>query len=162
MGRKTNCCSSRTLYHTVSIASKTFLVTENCAFDSICLSCHGLTKIPSPHTRPVYAASHLFQIHPLAFCLLSIYLEWGHLLGMAAVRPHCLLTKVNLFAFRCCFLMSDFLPGSQLKRDWAFCQPVCSGFSHVFTLKMQIKTASLEGLIQYPRRPLSLLFMLLF
>lgn len=31
----------------------------------------------------------------LAFCLLGVYLEPRYVLGMAAVRPHRLLTKVN-------------------------------------------------------------------
>lgn len=59
----------------VSIASKTFLVTENCAFDSICLSCHGLTKIPL-RTQGQYMQYHIcFKYTPWHFVYLVFTLS---------------------------------------------------------------------------------------
>ena len=92
----------------LTVASETCPVTKNWAFDSMwpfCLSHHGLTKIPSPHTRPVYAASHVSQTHSLVFCLLSLYLQQRCVLGMAAFRP-CVyslrwIEVISVFAFHC-------------------------------------------------------------
>lgn len=101
------------------------------------------------HMRPVQAIPR-FITHSSTSRLLGVYHERRRFFGMAAVRPCCLLTKVN---HRWCLCshsivllpkVLDFLPRKSLKKGLSTVSTCCSIF-HVFTLKMQIKTASLEG-----------------
>lgn len=63
---------------------------------------------------------------------------------MAAVRPPFTQEGESVCIPLFCFPTSDFLPGSRLKGTELFVN-LSAAFSRVHSLKMQIKTASLEG-----------------